>query len=255
MMNIRHPLVSYFVIAYLLTWAVTFPIAKGVYSESWHFLGALGPTLSAVLMTAVAQGKTGLRGLGQRLLKYRLGGKWLIVLSPVALLILALIIDIPVSRSFFDFSAFVSSNSLNGIKPLLLWLLPVVSYGMFEEIGWRGFALPQLQKRFNAMKATAILTIFWGLWHIPMFFYRWDFSFFMVFGFFVSLFFGAVVLTFIYNSTGSVLATIVWHTLWNIVAVIDTNRLTPIMSAIIIIAAIGIIRGYGQKNLSMAAQG
>ncbi|RAM48744.1 MAG: CPBP family intramembrane metalloprotease [Hapalosiphonaceae cyanobacterium JJU2] len=49
--------------------------------------------------------------------------------------------------------------------------------GLFEENGWRGFALPLLLQRFSPLKATLILGLLWGLWHFPV-----KFDLFNVFG-------------------------------------------------------------------------
>lgn len=248
----RHPLISYFIIAYVVTWVFLFPIVGNIYSENWHFLGALGPTVSAFLVVYITKGKEGIRNLKKRLFKYKVGSKWILVaLSPIALFILALLIDYIISGSLFNFREFISTNELSRPSLFFLWILPLVFYGIFEEIGWRGFALPRLQKKYTAFKATFILTIFWGFWHFPMFFYRFDFSLFIFFGFFISLFFGAIIFTSLINSTkGSIFVVMVWHFLWNVVAVIDTIRLTTIMSVMITIAAILIIRKFGKENLS-----
>jgi len=40
--------------------------------------------------------------------------------------------------------------------------------GGIEEPGWRGFLLPELQKRFNPLVASLIIAVIWDLWHIPL---------------------------------------------------------------------------------------
>ncbi len=39
-----------------------------------------------------------------------------------------------------------------------------------EEVGWRGFALPRLQKQFNPLIASLIIGAIWALWHLPLYF-------------------------------------------------------------------------------------
>jgi membrane protease YdiL (CAAX protease family) len=85
-----------------------------------------------------------------------------------------------------------------------------------EEIGWRGFALPRLQDKTNALVSSLVLTVFWALWHIPAFFYRPGFltmDFAGIIGWFFSLLTGSVLLTWFYNSSrGSIFICAVFHT-------------------------------------------
>jgi membrane protease YdiL (CAAX protease family) len=48
--------------------------------------------------------------------------------------------------------------------------LTIIGGPLGEEFGWRGFALPNLQRKFNPTVATIILGTLWGLWHLPLFF-------------------------------------------------------------------------------------
>ncbi len=247
----KNPLVGYFIIAYAVTWILVLPIVMHTISENWHFLGAFGPSISAFIILYLTEGRVGISSLKDKITKYRVDFRWILVaLSPIFLLLVSLPIGYFISGGWFDFKQFIS-DTFSSPDSAFLWILPLISYGIFEEIGWRGFALPRLQKKFNALTATFILSIFWFLWHIPMFFYRFDFSIGMIIGFYLGLLSGSILFTFIFNGTkGSVFMTIIWHVIWNLVATIDITILSPIMSTMIIITAILIVLKFGAKNLS-----
>ena len=47
------------------------------------------------------------------------------------------------------------------------FLSTLIIVGLFEEVGWRGFALPRLQRRLDALWAALVLGVLWALWHLP----------------------------------------------------------------------------------------
>jgi membrane protease YdiL (CAAX protease family) len=47
------------------------------------------------------------------------------------------------------------------------FLATVIIVGLFEEVGWRGFALPRLQRRLDALWAALVLGVLWAFWHLP----------------------------------------------------------------------------------------
>ncbi|HEU5424065.1 MAG TPA: type II CAAX endopeptidase family protein [Nitrolancea sp.] len=89
--------------------------------------------------------------------------------------------------------------------------------GPVEEFGWRGVALPLLQRRFVPLAASLILGAFWGLWHLPAFMFSgtpqsaWSFGPFLI-----GVMALAVILTPIFNAArGSMLFPILFHFLIN----------------------------------------
>jgi membrane protease YdiL (CAAX protease family) len=217
----------------------------GKIGPQWHFLGALGPALATIALQGF-QGKKGLLNLLRRLTRQHSWQWWLTGLSPLLLLGTALFFTLGITPQYKLLNP-IGTSPLN----IIIWLLPLLSYGIFEEIGWRGFLLPKLQEKYNALTSTFLLTTVWALWHIPMFFYRFQFNAFMATGFFVSLFLGAIILTHLLNRfRGNLLIVILWHSLWNMVATLDEKQLTPIMSVMIMLLALGIVIRYGSQNLA-----
>jgi len=85
--------------------------------------------------------------------------------------------------------------------------------GPIEEFGWRGVALPLLQRKFSPLLAGLILGVIWGIWHIPAFLMSgtlqstWSFA-----PFFLGVVAISVILTPLFNaSRGSLLIAVVYH--------------------------------------------
>lgn len=219
----------------------------------WHSLGAFGPAISAILIVYSIKGKDGLEELKERCFKWDVHWSWIILcfFGPFALFAIAVLINFFITNTWFDLLGYMASNGFYEFYGLgfLIWLwINALSYGIFEEIGWRGFALPKLQERHTALTATLILSIFWALWHIPAFFYKLPLT--IVPFWFMGLIIGAIIMTFIFNSTkGSVLMVMLFHVINNIVMVLDVNVIATIMSIMLTGIAILIIIKWG-KGLS-----
>lgn len=260
----QHPLTGYFVLAFVITWVLLSPLvisATGLLSidisPQWHVFGALGPILAALIITRSANGSAGLSAFAGAMRRWRVRWVWLSVaaFSPILLFVVSALIVRAVGNPWPDFSALRSTEYANATW-VVGSLLAAVAYGIGEEAGWRGFALPRLQKNRSALAATFILSIFWAIWHIPMFFYRFEFGVGQVVGFFVGLFAGAIWLTFLYNSTGgSIFIVATWHAIWNIVNIwglVVSANVVSVMSAIIMVAAVVIMIVWSPARLSIA---
>jgi membrane protease YdiL (CAAX protease family) len=185
---------------------------------NWHFLGPLGPTLSAIIVLYISSKKEGLKKLKESIIKWRVGIFWILFSSLImpAFLILTILSNLVITGNFIDLGAYLLSEGITSPLSLVMWIwVGSISYGIFEEIGWRGYALPKLQEKYNPLMSTIILFAGWGFWHTPMFFYRFNLD--ILFGWLYGLFLGAIILTFIYNSSGgSTFTAILFHTSNNI---------------------------------------
>ncbi|MFC1933395.1 CPBP family intramembrane glutamic endopeptidase [Chloroflexota bacterium] len=219
----RHQLLSYFVFAYVITWAIWSPLvisAQGLANIQmpawWHFFGAFGPLLSAFIVTGIVGGGTGIKELVDRILRWRIGFKWILVaFSPGFVFLISVVTLRLIEGVWLNIGQFGYVDELPQLTGLAGWVIWIVTFGLGEETGWRGFALPRLQKRYSALVATLILSVLWIIWHWPLFFYK---EFYMTMNTVTTLIwlFGlvplSIVFTWLYNSTrGSILMVILLH--------------------------------------------
>ena len=220
-------LVAFVALTYALSWGWSFAlVALGLVvrqGTGWptHYPALLGPALAAVAVTAWRRGRGGVHDLLGRLLRWRVPLRWwLVALSPLGFLAIALLIgaaageDLPSWDDVGQFSGTPAIGAL-GVTALILAV-----NGVGEETGWRGFALPTLQRRLRPLPATLVLAVIWFAWHLPYFWLLASYRGFappMLLVMFLSLACGAVVLTWLYNrSGGSLLLVVVWHGLYNV---------------------------------------
>lgn len=244
-------LVAFFALAYALSWAWAIPLAvthqvvrRG---DGWptHYPSLLGPLLAAFAVTAWTTGRPGVRDLLARMGRWRVRLRWwLAAASPAAFLAVALLGLAAAGNQLpavGDFGRFSGTPAI-GLVGVFLLITLVGSLG--EETGWRGYALPQLQRRFTALAATLIIAPLWALWHLPQFFviatYR-DFGLVEYVGMLPGLACGAVVLTWLYNrSGGSVLLVIVWHGVYNFVGATQAavGAVAAVVSTLVMLQAL-----------------
>ena len=154
----RHPLVSFFVLAYALTWPLI-PLVS--LSPLWGFPALFGPAIAALVVAAVADGRAGLKDLLGRVVRWRVGAAWYAVALgfPAVLALAAAGLHLVLGAG--------SSIELGGLSVLSLVVFVLI---VGEELGWRGYALPKLLVGRSVLSASLILGVLWGAWHLPTFF-------------------------------------------------------------------------------------
>ena len=232
----RHPLVSFFGLAYGLSWAYWIPLAlAGVRtapgSSTTHEPGLLGPALAAFIITGLTEGRAGVVAFAKRLvLISRPAWRFFIYsLSPLIFLGLAVVVAIVIHTPLPPWSEFAIYSGLPPLGFLTILLLVLLFNGFGEEAGWRGFALEPLQRRFGPVGGTLMLAGLWAGWHTPTFFvvetYRTMTVPMIIGGFGLGICAGAIVLSRIARRTdGSVLAAALWHALYNMTSATSASR-------------------------------
>jgi uncharacterized protein len=164
----RHPIITFFVLAYALSW-VAYPMwASGLYPIAPVF--SFAPFLVALVVLAITQGKSGVGGLLRRMVRWRVGLKWYVaaLFIPAGITVAAAVLNVVLGAQA------PSSAELGSWTGLLVTFLAVLLIpglgGAWEEPGWRGFALPRLQSGRSALFASLILGVLIAGWHLPLMF-------------------------------------------------------------------------------------
>ncbi len=166
---LQHPILFYSLITFGFSW-VYGAVAFGILRIPFSFLTALpyilGPTVGAFVMTAATEARTGIRRLLGRLAIWLVHVFWyLFVLIGIPGIYLLGALSLP--------GAIASFHPL----PVITWLAYPVNFviiflvgaPLFEEPGWRGFALPHLERQMGPFAGTLLLGVLWSIWHLPMY--------------------------------------------------------------------------------------
>jgi uncharacterized protein len=172
---VSHPLSSYFIMAFLFSWICLIPYILwqwGILPKSQNFTifhianVFVGPMLSAYIMTRTLEGKEAWKNIRKSIRQVRIGLKWYIfaLLVIPAVMYIGMVIVNSGSPEFKGLS-----SKFFATYPIYLVIVFFGGGPFPEEIGWRGFALPRMQKRFGALRATLLLGLLWACWHLPQF--------------------------------------------------------------------------------------
>lgn len=265
----RNSIVSYFMIAYIVSWSFEIPLAlsyQGIIATQipmwFHYFVALGPLTAALIMTFLTDGSSGIRNLMARVFKWRLDVRYyvFVIFVPISLFAVACVLNRIFTGNFPNLILLGEVDYLPYLTPLGALGIWLITFGLGEETGWRGYALPHLQKTRSATTSTLILGILWACWHLPMFFYRDTYIQMGILGFpmlALSLLCAAMIFTWLYNSTnGSLCIVIIFHALFNWLTSNEAGGQFAgmILSVVVILWALYILRRYGVENAAPIAR-
>ena len=165
----RYPVVLFFFLSFVLTWGYFWLIVGPLHlPDSLRALGGFGPAISAFLVLAITSGKPGVVSLLRSMVHWRVGVRWyLLALLGIPFLNFLAFLVIPGTLS--DFVA-PDSRVLQRYLSEMAVCLTIGVAPLWEEVGWRGFGLPRMQKLYGPVVGTLFLGALWGLWHLPFFF-------------------------------------------------------------------------------------
>lgn len=176
--RLHRELIAFFLIACVLSWSammLLWDVPKDTEGDNQKaveeaftrisFFYAFGPFLSAIAVSGLFRGRSGVKLLFKPLLRWRAGFIWYVC---------ALFVPVMAHWMGFGLWCLLGGNGLNlptfaGAVKTWLIATPLISvFIITEESGWRGFALPRLQSLRRALSASLVLGLFWSLWHWPL---------------------------------------------------------------------------------------
>jgi uncharacterized protein len=228
----KKPLLSFFALTYLFAWAIWTPLVVYYYRRPFPvsfaqtptplillaFLGFFGPTVSALIMAALEDGRDGIRNLLSGWKRWRAGLQWFLVI-----LISQIAIELLTTKLYVSFM---------GVHPEITWSAWFNVFPMFlqaavlggavaEETGWRGYALPRLLKTRSALTSSIIIGVIWSAWHLPISLvpganFPVPLNPMLAFVFILSVSIISIVMTWLYSNTkGSIFLCYLYHVLIN----------------------------------------
>jgi membrane protease YdiL (CAAX protease family) len=265
-----HPVATFFVVAYLLSWLAWTPLVFSDWWATWSPLvlapdlqtmlfimaGGFGPLVAAALVTwAIGDSVSEWAGQLRR---------WNVPLRYWAFALLfpavAVITASGIHMVVFDGQFSPEPTSVLGLYPVLFLQVFLVGGGN-EELGWRGFALPRLQASYSALASSLLIGVGWFAWHLPLFLVAGSTQAGdPVYYYALAVVALSVVFTWLYNETGgSVLLTMVLHASVNTGgifylvgggAALQTDLANGLYAVVFLVAALVLVIRYGSERLA-----
>lgn len=245
----RHRLALFFALAFAISW-LAWPLT--LLNPNSSPLIPFGPAVAAVITALLAGGRDELMELLRQLARWRVAGRWYIFAAGLPCLLVTVAAGLTVAGG-------APAPEL-GPNPGWFMLLGTFAFtllivGIFEELGWRGYALPLLQRNRPALSAALLLGTAWAAWHLPELLsdptgQRPALPFVLM------VLAQSVLLAWLYNSSGSVPVCMVFHAAFNTAGALVfpallgpdyltlwwTVALLHVLAALVVIAVAGPLR-------------
>jgi uncharacterized protein len=243
----------YLLVSFGFTWLLWMPL---LLERQWNltllllpgqfYLASFGPLLGAVAACLMTEGCGGLRRWLARTFAVRQVAKAMLTAALLILLYTAVTLAAHrlIAGQWPEWSEFGRSSKLpswNAAVTACIWML---TFGLGEESGWRGYLLPLLHKRYSLLVSALAVALIWMLWHLPAFWFNetylnmgWG-----MIGWGISLAYGSILLAWLTRmGRWSVLPVILWHGGFDLITASDQAAETMAMACSMLVIVHGVL--------------
>lgn len=244
----RGGLAVFLVIAFGVTWALWLPLAAQAMSTGldrmpWTFFAAsAGPLCGALAASAWSGGGPGLSAWGRRTFAVRGVGPRLLEAAVMLALYLAAgwAAQVITTGTWPDPAAFGVTSKLPGLAWPLVALVWLLTFGVGEEAGWRGWLFPALSERLSPLRAALLVGAVWIAWHAPAFLFNPTYTAMGAgaIGWAIALLCGSLLLSWMtLRAGGSIVPVLVWHAGFDLLTAADQSAgaIAATISAIVMV--------------------
>lgn len=209
---------------------LTILISWGPWILAGNRMLVYGPTIAGLIVIVISRGKEGLQDITKQLVQIKAHIKWWLIalFIPCAVAFIAIAINMLLGNELPRFEFFKGKWYFI----ILFFLMTFIGGPLAEEIGWRGYSVPYLQRKTTPLLTALIIGVVWGLWHIPEFFSQ-ETLHYEIGAVYIPLFILAeialsIVMTWLYNKTNSslLIAGLLFHCSENFWSVVLTTNAT-----------------------------
>jgi membrane protease YdiL (CAAX protease family) len=211
--NKRNPVLIFIILVFILPLPMLLLRVMILPFEPMLIYASWTPNIAAfIVLGLVVKEKGAIRKLLSGWGKWKVGFGWyLVALSPILVSFLAAGVDILLG------GARPRPVRLMFIPVAMSLIISLITGAMGEELGWRGFLLPRIQERYNAINSSLIVGVIWALWHLPLWLlpgYGWNAV--PYWGFALTTISLSVIMTWVLNNTkGSLVMASLIHLMMN----------------------------------------
>jgi len=247
----RGGLLVFLAVTFAVTWSLWLPLVAIAHRSDggrldavpWtFFLASVGPACGAVAAALWEGGRRGLARWARRTFEVRLRPVWWVagLGMPVAYYLLSFFVAAFDAGGWPDPAAFGTTGKLPGLAWPAVGAVWLLTFGLGEETGWRGWLLPALSRRMPVFWAAPVVAAVWILWHAPAFFFNPTYQAMGagIVGWMLALTLGSYLLAWMTVGAGwSIVPVLLWHAGFDLLTAADQSAgvIASTVSAIVMV--------------------